>query len=336
MLLLSFSCYPVLGQTYKASIRGTVTDNSGSRVPSLSIVLIQSETNEKRTATTDEQGDFVISLLAPGPYHLEIQQNGFKKYVQQLRLGVNQEIRLDVSLKAGSIAEEMVVNAPRTPLRKDSSAIGTIIDNNQVTGLPLDGRNFLDLALLVPGASPSAPGSAGSVRGDVAFSVNGAREDSNNFLLDGVYNVDPKLNTVGVRPPLEAIREFEMQTSSYDASFGRNPGAQVNVVLHAGSNSFHGTAFEYFRNAALDARNFFALPTEPAPQYQRNQFGGSFSGPIVRNRTFFFGDYEGTRIREGITRVTNVPTLAERAGDFSASLFRPPTNPFTGQPFPGN
>jgi carboxypeptidase family protein/TonB-dependent receptor-like protein len=335
-LLLSSLCFPVAGQSYKASIRGAITDSSKLRIPNVTIDLLQTETGERRSTTSDEQGEFIISLLTPGPYRLEVQQNGFKKYVQNLRLGVNQEMRLDISLKAGSIAEEMVVNAPRTPLRKDSAAVGTIIDNGQVTGLPLDGRNFLDLALLVPGASPSAPGSAGSVRGDVAFSVNGAREDSNNFLLDGVYNVDPKLNTVGVRPPLEAIREFEMQTSSYDASFGRNPGAQVNVVLNSGSNSFHGTAFEYFRNAALDARNFFALPDEPAPQYQRNQFGGSLSGPIVRNRTFFFGDYEGTRIREGITRVTNVPTLAERAGDFSASLFRPPTNPFTGQPFPGN
>ncbi len=125
------------------------------------------------------------------------------------------------------------------------------------SGLPLDGRNFYELSLLVPGAVPAAPGSAGSARGDFAFSVNGAREDSNNFLLDGVYNVDPKLNTFGVRPSVDAIREFEMLTSSYDAAFGRNPGAQVNVVLKSGGNDFHGSLFEFHRNGKLDARNLF-------------------------------------------------------------------------------
>jgi hypothetical protein len=215
----------------------------------------------------------------------------------------------------------------------DSPALGTVIENRQVTGLPLDGRNFYELSLLVPGAVPPAPGSAGSVRGDFAFSVNGAREDANNFLLDGVYNVDPKLNTFGVRPSVEAIREFEMLTSTYDASFGRNPGAQVNVILNSGSNNFHGNVFEFDRNAALDARNFFAPATEPKPKYIRNQFGGSLGGPISRNRTFFFADYEGTRSREGITRITNVPTALERAGNFSQSLFGVPTNPFTGMPF---
>src|SRR4029079_6949060 len=219
---------------------------------------------------------------------------------------------------------------PPTELKKDSGSVGTVIENRQVEGLPLDGRNFYELTLLVPGAAPGAPGSAGSVRGDFAFSVNGAREDSNNFLLDGVYNVDPKLNTFGVRPSVDAIREFEMLTSTYDASFGRNPGAQVNVILKSGSNDFHGSAFEFHRNAALDARNFFAPASEPDPKYIRNQFGGSFGGPIKHDRTFFFADYEGSRSREGITRVTNVPTALERNGNFSQTILGKPTNPFTG------
>ena len=187
----------------------------------------------------------------------------------------------------------------------------------------------------MPGAAPAAQGSAGSVRGDFAFSVNGAREDANNFLLDGVYNVDPKLNTFGVRPSIDAIREFETLTSSYDAAFGRAPGAQVNVVLKSGGNSVHGSLFEFHRNGALDARNFFAPASEPKPKYLRNQFGASLGGPIKRDRTFFFADYEGTRSREGITRITNVPTAQERAGDFSQSLFGTPIDPFTGLPFPG-
>lgn len=325
-----------LAQTSKASIRGLLSNPSKARLSNVVVELLRIDTGDKRSATTDERGEFIISLLAPGSYQIEVQQSGFKKYVQPLTLAVNQEVRLDIQLEVGPIAEEMIVNAPRVPLRKDSAAIGTVIDNKKLSGLPLDGRNFLDLTLLVPGAAPAALGSAGSVRGDVSFNINGAREDSNNFLLDGVYNVDPKLNTVGVRPPLDAIREFEVQASTYDAAFGRNPGAQVNVVLNSGANAFHGTAFEFFRNAALDARNFFAPASESAPKYQRNQFGGSLGGAIVRNRTFFFADYEGTRVREGITRVTNVPTLAERAGDFSATLFRKPINPFTQQPFAGN
>ncbi|MBA3439690.1 MAG: TonB-dependent receptor [Pyrinomonadaceae bacterium] len=221
-------------------------------------------------------------------------------------------------------------------MKKDSASLGTVIDNRQIAGLPLDGRNFFELSLLVPGTVPAAPGSAGSVRGDFAFSTNGAREDGNNFLLDGVYNIDPKLNTFGVRPPVDAVREFEILTSAYDASFGRNGGAQVNVILKSGTNEFHGTAYEFFRNKRLDARNYFAPPSEPAPQYQRNQFGFSLGGPVVKDRTFYFADYEGTRIREGITRTTNVPTRQERAGDFSQSLLGRPINPFTGQPFPGD
>jgi hypothetical protein len=219
-------------------------------------------------------------------------------------------------------------------VKEDSAAIGTVIENRQVAGLPLDGRNFYELSLLVPGAVPAAQGSAGSVRGDFAFSVNGAREDSNNFLLDGVYNVDPKLNTFGVRPSVDAIREFEMLTSTYDASFGRNPGAQVNVVLKSGSNQLHGSVFEFFRNGALDARNYFAPGGEAAPLYQRNQFGFSLGGPILKDRTFFFADYEGTRSREGITRLTRVPTVQERGGDFSQSSLRP-FDPLTGMPFQG-
>src|SRR4029077_17606292 len=217
----------------------------------------------------------------------------------------------------------------------DSAALGTVIDNRSITGLPLDGRNFYELALLIPGAAPAAPGSAGSVRGDIALKINGAREDSNNFLLDGLYNGDPKLNTFGVTPPVDAIQEFEVLTSVYDASFGRNAGGQINVVLKSGTNSLHGSAYEFFRNGALDARNFFAPADQSKPQYQRNQFGASVGGPVRKDRTFYFADYEGRRVRQGITQVSNVPTLAERTGDFSADS-QPVINPFTQQPFPGN
>ncbi|HZI88247.1 MAG TPA: hypothetical protein VFD48_15550, partial [Pyrinomonadaceae bacterium] len=267
-------------------------------------------------------------------YELSVQATGFERPPQQFELLVNQELRLNLQMdvKATGFTADGIVLTP-DQLKKDSAAVGTVIENTQVIGLPLDGRNFYELSLLVPGAVPPAPGSAGSVRGDFSFSVNGAREDSNNFLLDGVYNVDPKLNTFAVRPPVDAIREFEIATSTYDAAFGRNPGAQVNVVLKSGSNELHGSLYEFHRNAALDARNYFAPGNEPAPKYIRNQFGFSVGGPIRKNRTFFFSDYEGTRAREGITRVTNVPTMEERSGNFSNSLQGIPRDPTTGQPF---
>jgi carboxypeptidase family protein len=323
----------VNAQTHRASLRGTIFDERQAVIPGATVRLTSTATGETRTATTGDDGHYTIASIPPGSYEIEISMTNFATFKNRLELRVNEEKRYDTTLKVSITDPYMVQSGFEDTLKKDSASLGSVIDNRFVTGLPLDGRNFYELSLLVPGAAPPAPGSAGSVRGDFAFSVNGAREDANNFLLDGVYNVDPKLNTFGVRPSVDAIREFEMLTSTYDASFGRNPGAQVNVVLKSGANDFHGSVFEFHRNAALDARNFFAPATESKPKYLRNQFGGAIGGPIKRDSLFFFADYEGTRSREGITRVTNVPTALERAGNFSQSLFGVPTNPFTGQPF---
>ena len=320
-------------QTHRASVRGTIFDPNGAAIPGASVSVTRLETGEVRTATTNSEGEYAIASLPAGEYEVKVQSTGFGSYSKKIELLVNQERRFNVDLRPAGPAIDYEVLSEPVPLKNDSASLGTVIENRQITGLPLDGRNFYELSLLVPGAVPPAQGSAGSVRGDFSFSVNGAREDANNFLLDGVYNVDPKLNTFGVRPSVDAIREFEMLTSTYDASFGRNPGAQVNVILNSGSNDFHGSAFEFHRNAALDARNFFAPASEPKPKYIRNQFGGALGGPIKHDRTFFFADYEGTRSREGITRITNVPTAEERVGNFSHSVFGVPTNPFTGMPF---
>ncbi len=334
LLLLLLLPSAIEAQTFRGSIRGTVTDPNSAVVPGATIKLVNRETNEERNTVSGNEGGFALFAIAPGQYRLEIEAAGFARFRQRLLLKVNQELQLDISLALPAI-HSTEIDIPPLDLKKESASIGTVIENRQVVGLPLDGRNFYELTLLVPGAAPAAQGSAGSVRGDFAFSVNGAREDANNFLLDGTYNVDPKLNTFGVRPSVDAIHEFEMLTSSYDAAFGRAPGAQVNVVLNSGGNNFHGSLFEFYRNGALDARNFFAPANEPKPKYLRNQFGGSIGGPLKRDRTFFFGDYEGTRAREGITRITNVPTSLERAGNFSQSLFGAPLDPFTGLPFSG-
>ena len=333
--LTLFVLCPAAAQSVRGVVSGTVTDAGQKPISGATVTITQEGTNKTRTTSSGAQGEFTVSTLQPGTYRVEVEREGYRKYVQQVVLPVDQEVRMDVPLLPGRITEEVIVTAKLGLLKTESAALGSVIENRQIVGLPLDGRNFLELTLLVPGAAPAAPGSAGSVRGDLAFNINGAREDANHFLLDGIYNGDPKLNTFGVNPPVDAVQEFEVLTSSYDASFGGNAGGQLNVVTKSGTNQLHGSGYEFFRNAVLDARNFFAPNSEAKPQYQRNQFGGSLGGPLIRNKTFWFADYEGRRVREGITQISNVPTLLERSGDFSQSRV-PLFDPFTQQPFPGN
>ena len=322
-------------QDHRASIRGTIVDPALAPLEGVEVVVTSEATNEIRRTQSDEHGRFSVPELAPGAYRVEIRQAGFGPFVARTSLALNQEYWMHVPLQVGDLVQAVDVVAPFVPIDRDSPALHTFIDTRQLIGLPLDGRNFLELALLAPGTAPAPQGSASSVRGDFALSVNGSREDFTGFVLDGVYNVDPKLNTPGVRPPIDAIREFQVLTSTYDASFGRNGGGQINVITKSGANRLSGSAYEFFRNTGLSGRNYFAPKDEPAPDYNRNQFGGTIGGPVARDRTFFFADYERTRLREGVTRVTNVPTLAERGGDFSQTLFQRPVDPFTGQPFPG-
>jgi hypothetical protein len=323
-------------QPHRGSVRGLVADGAGAALAGAQVTITALETNSSRLVAADADGRFLIPLLPPGDYRLRIEAAGHRPHVEELTLRVNQDLRADVQLVVGGIAEAVNVTAPSAVIQRDTPALGTIIDEVGVASLPLDGRNFLELALLAPGAVPAAEGSAGSVRGDFAFSVNGGREDANAFVLDGVDNVDPKLNTPAVTPAVDAIREFEVLTSSYEAPMGRYSAAQVNVVVKSGTNTLRGTGYGFVRSDALDARNAFAPLDEPAPTYRRQQFGFSLGGPLVRDRLFVFGNYEGTRVTEGITRVTNVPTAEERNGDFSRSLLPPPINPLTGQPFPGS
>jgi hypothetical protein len=337
-ILLTLFCGTaiVFSQNYRGTIRGRITDQNSAAIAGAEVKLTQVETGAARTVTSKSGGEYVFALIPPGTYQIEVKRSGFGNFAERFTLLVNQDLLLDVGLKVGPVvADPSVTVSGIGLLRQENAAIGAVVENTQVTGLPLDRRDFLELSLLVPGAVPAAQGSANTARGEFAFSIDGAREDANNFLLDGVYNIDPKLNSIAVRPSVDAIREFEVLSSTYDAQFGRNAGAQLNIITKSGSNGFHGSAYEFFRNRSLDARNFFAAPNEPAPQYQRNQFGFSLGGPIVKDRAFFFADYEGLRLREGITQVANVPTAAERAGNFSQSLLGAPLIPGTSFPFPG-
>ncbi|HXN46829.1 MAG TPA: carboxypeptidase regulatory-like domain-containing protein, partial [Bryobacteraceae bacterium] len=314
VIALIFLVGTARAQTVVGAVSGVIRDPSGARVPATMLTLTRLETGAQRIVTSDARGEFTIAAVAPGEYRLQAEHQGFLRYVQLLVVEVDQQQDLRVDLAVGG--DTVTVEVAALLVRAESPAMGGVIDNRQILGLPLDGRDFYQLSLLLPGIAPAAEGSAGSARGAFSISVNGAREDANNFLLDGAYNGDPKLNGVSVTPPVDAIREFEVATSTYDASFGRNAGGQVNVVTRSGSNQFHGTAYEFFSDGALDGNNFFAPSDRPAPSYRRNQFGGTLGGPVVRDRTFFFVDTQGTRTAAGQTLITNVPTLAERGGDF--------------------
>ena len=327
---------PVMTQTHLGSIRGAILDPTGASVANAIYHLVSQETGISRSGASSRDGIYEITQLQPGSYHLEVEIAGYKLSVSRVTLTVNQRLRLDVQLELGTLSEQVIVTAPPLALDQISTGLGIVLENRRIQVLPLDGRNFLELTLLAPGTGPAAPGSAGSVRGDFTFTAGGGRDDANSFLLDGAYNVDSKLNTPAVRPPVDAIAEFKVLTTGYDASFGRNAGAQVNVITKSGTNNLSGTAYGFFRTKEMNARNFFAPKNEPAPDYNRTQAGFSLGGAITQNRTFFFVDYEATRLAEGVTKVTNVPTAAEREGDFSNSRLRPPINLFTGQPFPGN
>ena len=313
MVLSWLFALSVDAQSHRGAIRGRVEDASGAAVAGADVTAVNDATNDTRTTSTSGSGAFAIVELPPGAWRVEVTAPGHKTHVQRLTLEVNQERRADARLQLGALADRIEVTAPIADLRRGSPALGTVVENRQILDMPLDGRNFLELTLLAPGAVPSAPGSAGSVRGDFSLSVNGGREDFNSFLLDGIDNVDPKLNTAGVRPPVDAIQEFEVLTSTPEAAHGRQAASQISVVLKSGTNELRGTTYTFLRNGALDSKNYFAPKSEPDPEYRRNQSGFSLGGPISRDRMFFFADYEGTRADEGITRITTVPTLAARS-----------------------
>ncbi len=323
-------------QTPTATVRGIVIDQTDARLPKAQVTITRDETQDVRRTTSDPAGHFAFAELPAGGYTIQAELPGFSVFRQKAQLAVGSDLWIEAQLAVATTAVVTTgVGDVPVPLVERTPGMTTLVAEAQVSNLPLDGRNFLELALLAPGTAAAPQGSASSVRGDFALSVNGAREDFNNYILDGAYNVDPKLGTPAVRPPVDAVQEFRVATSTYDASYGRNAGGQINVLTRSGSNRFAGTAYEFFRSGVLAANNHFAPEDAPDPDYSRHQFGGSIGGPITQSRTFFFADYERTRLREGITRVTNVPTAAERAGDFSQSLFPAPVDPLSRQPLPG-
>ena len=330
MGMLSQSGY---AQVQQSTIHGRL-EASNAILPIVRLYLTNENTGEVRQSLSDSEGDYILSALAPGSYRLEAEAKGFQKHIKKaIRLKLGQNLRMNILMISEGMQESVIVTARQDLLEPDATSSGGVIENNQIVNLPLDGRNFLELSLLLPGTVPAAQGSPGSVRGEFAINFSGGREDSNNYILDGVFDNDPKLNSFAIIPPVDAIDEFAILTGVYDAGFGRSGGAQVYMSTKSGTNQIHGTAYEFFRNAALDARNYFDEAEYAKARNQRNQFGFSLGGPIKKDHTFFFLDYEGRRVQEGITRIANVPTELERAGDFSQSIFARPIDPYTQLPF---
>ena len=321
------------GQT--ASLTGTVTDPAGALLPGTTITITQVQTNALRTFVTDERGDYRVPLLPPGRYRVEASLPGFKTAVREnIVLSVDDRLRVDFSLQIGEVLERLVVTTGTPIVQSETSSVGTVIDNQKVVELPLNGRQFESLAQLVPGSLSPAPGSVLSFRG--GFNAAGARETANDNILDGIDNNDPAVNNFSLRPIVDAIQEFKVLANSYSAEFGRGGGAQIIVNTKSGANDFHGSAWEFLRNDRLDARDFFDKEgSGPKPPFHRNQFGMTGGGPLVRNRTFFFLAYEGGRRRQLFTSLQSVPTAAFRRGDFSGAT-GPIRDPVSGAAFTGN
>ena len=326
-LVVAASTSSLVAQVDRGSIVGTVSDPSGASVPGAQVTIKNLATDQSVKFTTDSSGKYAANVLRIGSYSVSVEKQGFKKAVEpKVEVGVNQVLRVDLSLQVGGANEVVEVTGVVPLLETETSSLGTIETEKRISELPLNGRNFIQLAYLGPGANSGQTGSnvSGGVfeneRANEALSVNGLRVSNNNFLLNGVDNNEFGLGGVVVLPPPDAIQEFRTEENSMSAEFGRG-GAAVNVVVKSGTNQVHGGAFEFIRNDVLDARNYFASPPpSPRPAFKRNQFGAFLGGPIRKDKTFIFGDYQGSRVREALSYVSTVPNAAERSGDFRDRL----------------
>jgi Carboxypeptidase regulatory-like domain/TonB dependent receptor len=331
---VSISCLLVFGQGFTASILGTVTDNTGAVVPMANVSVTNIGTGQEVLLKTDENGSYQAPLLQPGDYRVAVEVQGFKRAAREsVTLQVDQRQRLDFQLEVGQVSENVNVTAEASTVQTDTATVGTVMTQTQTSELPLNGRNFLQLNLLVPGAQESVKGSNLNTQGG-SIQVHGIRESSNYFWIDGVDNTSQTIGQYVVQPPIYSIQEFKVMSPTYDAEFGRTAGAQINVITKSGTNSFHGDLYEFLRNSDLDAKNFFD-PPGPIPAYRRNQFGVDVGGKIKKDRTFFYVAYEGLRTIVGETASNVVPTPQEITGNFSG-LSTPIIDPSTGKPFPGN
>ncbi|MPZ12639.1 MAG: TonB-dependent receptor, partial [Kiloniellaceae bacterium] len=342
VLILLFTPRSIVAQVETARIEGTVRDTTGAVLPGVQITLTHLQTNRSVTTFSNDTGRYVSVALPVGDYRVSAELSGFKAAVRSgIRLEVQQSAVIEFVLEVGAATDQVEVVGGAPLLNTSEAAQGQVIDNKRIVDLPLNGRDYVQLALLSAGTVQPVGGRYGG------FSASGQRTTQNNYTIDGIDN--NSLQAAGeaergeaVKPSIDAIQEFRVVTNLYSAEFGRAAGGVLNLTTRSGGNAFHGTVFEFLRNDALDAKNFFDPPDSPKPPFKRNQFGFSLGGPIVKGKTFFFTDYEGTRIRESLTQVVTLPTPHMKEGDFSGlgqPIFDPLTfDPETGarRPFPGN
>ena len=343
LAVLSFLCIAgtAHAQVDRATLSGTVRDATGAVISGGTVSITHIATNIATRVTTNAEGNYFAVNLAPGRYTVETDAAGLQKTTQAIVLEVGQRARMDFSLGVGTIAEAVTVEESARPLNTEQAALGSVVEQKAIANLPLAIRNWDDLLALVAGVQGDRytdQGGGTSFGRTGGVNVHGQRSLQNNFTLDGVDNNSisenvQELSTQVSRPSIDAIQEFKIVTSPYSAEYGRSPGAAITVTTKSGTNQFRGTAYDYFRNDSMDSIDFFSKRANlPKLANDQNQFGGNLGGPIVKDRAFFFVDYEATRVTRGVTRSTTVPTVAQRQGICSTTC----RDPLTGQPFPGN
>ena len=323
------------GQMNTAEISGIVKDPAGGIVPNASITAVNSATQSAFTTGTNNAGEYLLTQLPVGVYSLTVISQGFKQaIVSDLALHVGERLRKDFVLTVGERSDVVVVQDAPELLQTQSAEIKDVFENRKILDLPLKDRDFLPLSLMSAGVVNPPGGTRGDALQQTGKLINilGQRTGHNLFLLDGISVTDEYFNNVVVSPPPDAIQEFNIAKTNYSTEFGGKSGGVVNVVTQSGSSHFHGTLYEFLRNSVFDAKNYFSPANLPTFLFQENQFGATLGGPILNEKTFFFLDYDGVRIRKSLSHVFSVPTAAQRAGIFGTTI----VNPATGQPFPGN
>jgi len=303
-----------------ADIVGRVTDASGAVLPAVTVTAENVATKNVRTTITGDTGDYLFTLLPIGAYTVKIELSGFQTVTAKVELATGDRARVDAKMELGTVSENLIVTGESPLLQTDSATVSTLIDQKTVQDAPIPGRNIIRMVQLVPGANEGALSSlANGTRPDErrqtsSVSINGVNDVLNNQLVDGMDNNERTIGTVAIKPSIDAIAEVRVQTNMYTAETGRTLGGVINIITKSGGNAFHGSGFEFARHEKFDSRQFFA---QGKPENRQNQFGGSLGGPLRRDRTFFFVDYEGYRIKQGVPSVVTVPTARMRAGDFS-------------------
>ncbi len=353
-LIWTWLAATVLAQSFGGTVTGTVKDSTGAVIAGVKVVLTNAATNEQRTQTSADTGNFTFPLVPPGEYRLEAETSGFKKFVRAgVTVNVQQQVVIDAVLQVGDVTESVQVTGETPLLQPTTSSLGQVVNNRQITDLPLVGRNTLSLIGLTAGAQPI--GNFGGIPARTNaynqgfFSTSGSQVLTNETLIDGVPANAALFNAPAFVPVVDAVQEFKVQTSNFSAEFGRTGGGLVNIVTKSGANQLHGTAYEFFRNDHLDANNFFnnRAGTKKA-QNTMNQFGGTVGGPVLipgaydgRDKTFWFFNYEGLRERRGLSQLFTIPTSPQLQGDFSgvfnaAGQLIVISDPFTTRPDPAN